>query len=363
MVRMKPKILFITHTPPPVHGVSVMGQYIHDSVVINQAFDCHFIKPSNATSLTVLKKIQFDKIFFLFTFHYLLLKTYRKFKPKLCYFTPSTWGFSFYRDFITVCFLKLLKAKIVIHFHNTPNHSFRNKWYNKLLYRIFFKNIDVIFLAPQLSSVFEEYINKKSIHICANGVSINLDNEIQKNERYTFLFLSNIMKEKGVWTLLEACYLLKQKGYVFDCNLVGQWNDITESVFTRRVKQRELTDCVHYYGAKYGDEKKVFFQSSNVFVFPSNDEALSLVLLEAMSFALPCISTFVGGLPAIIKDSQTGFLISPNDHVTLAEKMIYFIENQENGIEMGKNGRSFFEENFTIQKFEERFVDIINKMI
>ena len=43
---MKPKILFIMHMPPPVHGAAMVGQWIHDSKLINKTFECHYINPS-----------------------------------------------------------------------------------------------------------------------------------------------------------------------------------------------------------------------------------------------------------------------------------------------------------------------------
>ena len=40
---MKPKILFVMHMPPPVHGAAMVGQFIHDSQLINSSFDCHYV--------------------------------------------------------------------------------------------------------------------------------------------------------------------------------------------------------------------------------------------------------------------------------------------------------------------------------
>lgn len=360
---MKPKILFLAHIPPPVHGASLMGQFLKDSALINQTFDCCYINPSNTKTLTKLKKVRIRNVLFLFVFLYRVIKTYRKQKPDLCYFTPYSWGFPFYRDFISICVLKIMRANIIVHFHNKPNLAFRYKWYNKILYRIFFKNVNVIFLAPQLITYFEEFIDKKNIHVCANGISIEPVEQKRSNEKYQFLFLSNMMEEKGVWILLEACSILKQKGYIFDCHLVGQFSDITEPMLSWRIRQYGLTGCVRYYGAKYGDEKYNFYQSADAFVFPSFDEAMSLVVLEAMAFALPCISTLVGGLPAIINDEQTGFLVPPRDSAALAEKMMYLLERPQTGVEMGKYGQTVFRENFTIEKFEERFVNIIHQVL
>lgn len=53
---MKPRILFILHLPPPVHGAAMMGQYIHDSKVINERFDCHYINLTTAKTLQDIGK-------------------------------------------------------------------------------------------------------------------------------------------------------------------------------------------------------------------------------------------------------------------------------------------------------------------
>lgn len=92
------------------------------------------------------------------------------------------------------------------------------------------------------------------------------------------------MKEKGVWDLLEACAILKKKGKPIKCHFVGKWSDIKEEQFTDEINKRELTEYVFAHGAKYGNEKDVFLQKTDVFVFPTyyNNECFPLVLLEAM---------------------------------------------------------------------------------
>ena len=48
------KILFILHLPPPVHGASMMGKYLHDSKLINETFECKYINLTTAKSLQAL---------------------------------------------------------------------------------------------------------------------------------------------------------------------------------------------------------------------------------------------------------------------------------------------------------------------
>ena len=352
------------HTPPPLHGASMVGQYIRDSVLVNESFECHYIKPSDAKSLAELKKLRLNKITFLFSFHYRLIKLYRKVKPDLSYFTANSWGLSFYRDFITVMILKLLRAKIVIHFHNKPNPSFRNKLVNRFLYRIFFKRIHVIFAAEQLVDTFRQYIDKEKIYICLNGIPVIVAEPVYKipqPPRYSFLYISHMMKEKGAWVLLEACALLKNRGYTFHCDFAGRWDDITQELFSKKIMEYGLTEFVQAHG--FVDDKKNFLFTADAFVFPSLDEALPLILMEAMECSLPCISTNIGGIPTIIRDEQSGFLVKPNDAAALAEKMIFLIEHPQQSVEMGITGRKIFEEYFTIQKFENFFFNIIKDLV
>lgn len=79
-----------------------------------------------------------------------------------------------------------------------------------------------------------------------------------------------------------------------------------------------------------------------------------------MQHHLPCISTTEGGIPGIIDDKETGFLIEKHDFQTLADKLEYVIEHPEESKRMGGNGYRKFLDKFTLRKFEESMVDILN---
>ena len=99
---MKPKILFIMHLPPPVHGASVMGQYIQQSHLINDKFNCIYINQSASKEIDDIGKFHIGKIFFLFKNLKKVIISIIKEKPDICYLTPSSWDYGFYRDWITV---------------------------------------------------------------------------------------------------------------------------------------------------------------------------------------------------------------------------------------------------------------------
>ena len=113
---MSHTILFTLHLPPPVHGAAMMGKYIHDSKIVNESFDCHYINLTTASSLENIGKSGVKK---LWKFAKLLLnirRNVKKLKPDLVYVTPNACGGAFYKAFIVVQMLKMMGCKVVAHY-------------------------------------------------------------------------------------------------------------------------------------------------------------------------------------------------------------------------------------------------------
>jgi len=104
-MKNKPKILFIMHMPPPMHGAAQIGQYIHDSKLINDSFECTYINPSASDNVKDVGKLSLKKILFLFSFLRRINKMVDDIHPDLVYITPSSDGWGFYRDFVNVYLL------------------------------------------------------------------------------------------------------------------------------------------------------------------------------------------------------------------------------------------------------------------
>jgi len=366
---MSKKILFILHLPPPVHGSSMVGQYIYESRIINNAFECQFINLGTSRSIDEIGKNPIQKIGRYFSILSQVFKQLIWFKPQMCYLAIAARGYAFYKDALVALMIKAFRVPLVYHFHNKGVSTWQKKRFNNLLYQIVFKNSYAILLSKCLYPDVQKYFPEKKVFYCPNGIpdiKIKRTKDLVNNDKAVeILFLSNLIESKGVFVLLEACKILKNKNIAFYCTFVGSEGDITTQIFNAAIKDFDLTDNVHYLGRKYGKEKEEAFAKADIFAFPTyyDNECFPLVLLEAMQNRLPVISTYEGGIQDVVWNGKTGYLVPRKNAEELAKKLEILIKNPSLRHEMGIAGREKYQNEFTLIKFEERLKRILSKLI
>jgi glycosyltransferase involved in cell wall biosynthesis len=360
----KAKVLFILHLPPPVHGAAIMGQLVKDSAKINDAFDAEYINLSIAKKLSEIQKYGIQKAFRLLKLQARVFWALLRNRYDLCYITLTVNGSGFYKDLLIVLLLKLFRRRIIYHFHNKGVENARRLSINRLLYRFTFRNTKSILLSSHLYSDIARYVDEKDVYYCSNGIPRNSVKNVKKPAKNgdsicKLLFFSNMMMQKGVYVLLDACKILKNKGVKFECHFIGAWSDISENEFMQEVEKSGLQEYVFAYGGTYGTDKDKFFYDSDVFIFPTYNETFGLVNLEAMQFSLPVVSTAEGGILDVVTDGVTGFLVPKRNVTALARKIEVLINDAALRHKMGEAGRERYDANFTKEKFEERLVNIL----
>ncbi len=361
--------------PEPVHGAAMMGKYIKESKIISSSFDGDYINLSTSQHLHEVGKAGIGKIVNLIKIQGKVLKALISKRYDLTYLTLTAKGSGFYKDLMIVVILKLFRKKIIYHFHNKGVSSRQDNILDHLLYKFTFADTKTILLSQYLYYDIKKYVKKENVFFCPNGIpsAKDLDSEIllekrinnTSNLRARILFLSNMMEEKGVLVLVEACKILQQKSIEFECHFVGAWSDVSEEKFNSDILNNNLSDRVFGHGKKYGGEKNSFLHNSDIFVFPTyyHNETFGLVIIEAMEFALPVISTHEGGIPDVVIDGETGFLVPQQNAAALAEKIEILIKKPELRLQMGMAGKKRFEQLFTLERFENRLSDILKQAI
>jgi len=359
----KKNLLFLLHIPPPIHGSSMVGEQIKNSVLLNNHFNIHYINLLASNNVSESGKFTFQKFYNFLLIFYKLFNSLVFKRPDFCYFALSTTGIAFYKDFIFIFLIKIFRKKIVYHLHNKGVREFvkKNK-INKYLYKYIFKNDKVILLSHLLYNDISEFVKEDKILICPNGIPDNFKiKNNYNNEIPVILFVSNLIKSKGVFDLLSACEILKKRSIKFKCKIIWNEGDIDKSSLLNHIYSLNIHDYVEYLGPKYGNDKYFFYNTSDIFVLPTfyKNECLPIVLIEAMQFSLPVISTFEGGIPDLIIDNKNGFLIKQNEIIALADRIEFLINYPKVSIEMGIEGRKHFLNYYTDKHFEYNLFNIL----
>jgi glycosyltransferase involved in cell wall biosynthesis len=174
------------------------------------------------------------------------------------------------------------------------------------------------------------------------------------------LFLSNIIRSKGVSVLIEACRFLKERRVDFHCTLVGAMTaDYPGDSLVEEIRRQGVEERVSYTGPVYGEGKWEAFAKADVFVHPTLNDSFPLVVLEAMGTGLPVVTTDEGAIPEMVRDGVDGLICPKSDPKALADTLERLLSDAALRTRMGESGRIRYRELYTLEQFEKRFVDIL----
>ena len=364
----KPKILFIATFPPPVHGSAVVSQQIHDSGVINDAFDAYFVNISSSKTMDEVGKNSPIKIWRILSSYFRTIWMLLQYRYDLCYCAITINGSCFLRDSIYVLLCKMFGRKVVIHQHNKGMSDYVDKTLFKWLYRMCYKNTKVILLSWYLYDDISAVVPKENCMVCYNGIAPtnhSFSDSICSDMPH-ILYLSNLIESKGALVLLDACKALKEKGYRFHCDFIGgDTLEISKTRFRNLIIENGLNEVATYHGKAYGTDKDAYWAQADMFVFPTYyyNECFPLVLLEAMEKGKACISTAEGGIRDIIDDGITGFIVERNNSQSLADAIEKLLTEPGMCKSMGNKGKKKYEEEFTQNIFEEKMCECLQSCI
>ncbi|MEM3008239.1 MAG: glycosyltransferase family 4 protein [Candidatus Nitrosotenuis sp.] len=130
--------------------------------------------------------------------------------------------------------------------------------------------------------------------------------------------------------------------------------------------RQKITDVLgkyknfRWFGAlQYPDQVREYLASIDVYALASGIDMSPLTLQEAQLMNKPVIATNAGGIPELMIDSKTGFLIERGDYKIWIEKITTLLENKKLAQEFGQNGRQFVVENFSWEKMAKNFIRIL----
>jgi colanic acid/amylovoran biosynthesis glycosyltransferase len=166
--------------------------------------------------------------------------------------------------------------------------------------------------------------------------------------------IGRLIAKKGFLDLLRACRLLMERGKSFRCEIIGEGP--LEQELREQIAQLDLQDWVELPGAKPQHEIREHLAAATAFVLPSvidpdgGMDNLPTVIMEAMAAGLPVVSTSIGGIPEMVIENETGFLVPPGDVAALASAIERLLDDIRLARRFGERGFQRASELFSIEK-------------
>ena len=193
------------------------------------------------------------------------------------------------------------------------------------------------------------------IHRVYNGLNLaEFRRATFSSDPPSIVAIGRVIVKKGFANLIRACALLVERGKSFRCEIVGEGP--LENQLRAQIEQLRLQEFVQLPGPKPQHELRARLANASVFVLPSVPEPeggmdnLPTVIMEAMATGLPVVSTRVGGIPEMVIDNQTGFLVRPEDAVALAGAIEKVTNDRSLGQKLGQAGYERAQALFSIEK-------------
>lgn len=171
---------------------------------------------------------------------------------------------------------------------------------------------NVFSIKPMISFTEKDIINRKYVTI----------------EKFKLLYLGRLTDDKGISELLHAVRILKTEYYKFELKIVGNGWFMDEA--KKLIVELDIHDFVILEGAEFDLEKiKKYYTTSDIYILPSYHEGFPRTLYEAMIFGIPIITTFVGAIPAIMKDNINCKQILPKSVQSIVGSLEFAFKNYD----------------------------------
>jgi len=307
--------------PPPTHGQSIATQALFDADL--HPLEKVIVEIRSSKVLASVGRFSFSKALSLVP---LVARTWLKFatfRPRVLYYTAGSGAWiPFIRDFVFLSLCRPLFHRTLIHYHSGNLVEFlEGSKIRSLIGRwIYGRGAWTIRLGKSCPAPL--YPGNQVFDV-PNGIDApdNLPPR-QLSASFRILFLGNLFEDKGVIDLIDAVAVLASKHPIpITLSLIGGWPDPETRVkIEKRIRLLPANVLCPPPAPLYGAEKWEALSNHDVFAFPSyySSENFPLVIIEAMAAGLPVVASDWRGIPSLIENDVTGWVVPPKDVPKLA---------------------------------------------
>ncbi len=189
----------------------------------------------------------------------------------------------------------------------------------------------------------------------------------QPNGKIRIATTGRLVEKKGIeYSIRAVAKVLKTYPNV-EYTIIG--DGLLKEDLQQLIYSLNIANQVKLLGWKNQAEIIEILNNSDIFVAPSitgtdgNQDAPVNTLKEAMVMGLPVVATLHGGIPELVQDGVSGFLVPERDSDAIAEKLIHLVEHPETWSKMGQSGRAYVESKYDMNKLSDELVQIYQQVM
>jgi glycosyltransferase involved in cell wall biosynthesis len=287
-------------------------------------------------------------------------------KPGIVHLNPS-FNKAFWRDSINVLICKLFRVPTLVQFHGGRPLELFIRWkpLNPLMRWLLCSSDRILVLSKEQQQEFFMCVPGKNIQL----IPIMIDSQAycaskksEKSEDFRVLFLSRLVRQKGIYDLVEAIPDVLQQAPNAEFHIAGVGPESEH--LGRLIALSGLEKKVKLHGFVIGKEKISLLAASHLFVFPTYyPEGFPAVILEAMAAGLPIITCSSGAIKDLIEEGVNGFLIPPKSPDVLANTIAQFCNNPEFSFQMGLRNRQKVEDLYDVRVISRTVSSIYRQLL
>jgi glycosyltransferase involved in cell wall biosynthesis len=355
------KIIIVGPFPLPINGCSFANEVLLKNLQ-NRKITCTRIDTSTnevsskqGSQFSIYKTIAFIKVY---------LELYKIINKDIVYITPghTFYGVLKYAPFIILA--RLFKIPYFVHIHGNhlgKEYELVSNWEKKILKFLLSNAEGGIVLSKLLYGNLIKFLPQNKIHIVENFVEESLfQNDIVKQkDKIRILYLSNLMEEKGVLQLIDACEILTNRNFDFELKMAG---NIEESIVDLVHSKINNIPSIEYLGTVYGEEKKKLFYNANVFILPTyyTMEGQPISILEGMATGNIVVVTRHSGIPDVVSE-KNGFFIEKKSVNSIVDVLIQISDDLKIIDIFKEENINYCKQNFTEEMFTEKILSVFEK--
>ncbi|MEO5584642.1 MAG: glycosyltransferase [Flavobacteriales bacterium] len=361
------RVLVVGQTPPPFGGQAIMIEALlrADPVHIR----LFHVRLNYSDEMDSVGKFALRKVWVLFTTILQVWGARLRHRTPMLYYPPSGPNMvPVLRDVIFLCATRWLFKWTVFHYHAGGVSGFEKQLpvLIRPFFRLAYRNAAMAIRTAPQNPEDGKLLDAKQDVVVPNGI-LDMRGTVQEHsaapgEPVVILFTGVLIRSKGVRVLLEAFRDVVAQGADARLELMGRWGDRAfEEECLAYLAAHGLGEKVTFLGVMRDMEKFERFAGCDIFCFPSHFEAESfgLVLLEAMQFAKPVVTTRWRGIPSVAEDGVNGFVVPVEDPSAVAAKLLLLIKDEPLRKRMGEEGRRIFAERFTLERFQQNMEEAL----